>query len=279
MFKLFLFIGFTLISQSVFAAQCTRLNIKPNSIITVKSALLMGTRLQLPANLISEPLVSNQELWDVEGVVGTNQIVIKPNTNQQNGKETMIFAYADNGQAYDIRVVRVSGQSNQACVIINPDKKYFNQTTSQQLQSFVANNSSGSNNNNAQLIQLRQQMVSMQQSFNDQKQKAIVDALKKYRYHIYTRYTWNEGNDFIGKNTVSDVYDDGRFTYIRLANPNKGILSVTTEIGGKDAIAPVKYDDAYGIYRLTGIYPTFTLKVDNVKINVTRTDNKSNGAS
>ena len=107
----------------------------------------------------------------------------------------------------------------------------------------------------------------------------MVNALRKYRYHIYTRYTWDEGKEFVGSNTISDVYDDGRFTYIRLANPNRGVLSVETNIGGKNAIAPVKYDDAYGMYRVTGIYPSFTLRVDDVKVQIARRDNGTQGAS
>ena len=277
MWKLASALCLIVLSQSALAAQCVRLNPKPNTIVNVRTALLMGTRVQLPSNLIATPLVSNDDLWDVEGVVGTNQLFIKPNSKMDNGKQTMIFAYTEDGRVFDIQATRASASRNQACVLMNSGQRYFDSKTSQQLQSFVStrvNQSSG-----AEVAQMRQQMRTLERRLNDDKKKAVVEALKKYRYHIYTRYTWEEGDDFIGQYTIADVYDDGRFTYIRLANPNKGVLSVTTEIGGKAAIAPVKYDDAYGIYRLTGIYPRFTLKVDDVVIAVERSDNRSKGAS
>ncbi len=259
--------------------ECTRINTKPDQIVHVNTAMLMGTRVQLPSNLLAEPLVSNDALWDVEGVIGTNQLFIKPNSKLDNGKQTMIFAYTDDGRVFDIQANRTSSMKNQPCVLVNTDKRYFDKDTSKQLQSFVTTQQNNGNYAQAQVSQMRQQMSMMQRQFDDEKKAAVVEALKKYRYHIYTRYTWQEGKDFIGQHTIADVYDDGRFTYIRLANPNKGVLSVTTEIGGKAAIAPVKYDDAYGMYRLTGIYPRFTLKVDNVVINVERSDNRSKGAS
>lgn len=272
-------LALAMLSQMSYATECTRLSAKANNVIQVRTAMLMGTRVQLPSNLIAEPLVSNDTLWDVEGVIGTNQLFIKPNSALNNGKQTMIFAYTDDGRVYDIQAHRTTSSRNQPCVLINADKRYFDKNTAKQLQSFVATAQNNDNYAQAQVSQLRQQMSTMQRQFDDEKKKAVVEALKKYRYHIYTRYRWQEGKDFIGQYTVADVYDDGRFTYIRLANPNKGVLSVTTEIGGKAAIAPVKYDDAYGMYRLTGIYPHFTLKVDNVVINVERSDNRSKGAS
>ncbi|MNY67096.1 hypothetical protein D3C86_2046170 [compost metagenome] len=73
------------------------------------------------------------------------------------------------------------------------------------------------------------------------------------------------------------MYDDGRFTYIRLNQPNRGLLSVETEIGEKNAVVPTKYDDAYGMYVISGIYPKFSLKADEAQINVTRSDSRTNG--
>lgn len=125
----------------------------------------------------------------------------------------------------------------------------------------------------AKIKQLETQLGEAQLASKGEKDKAVIDALRKYRYRIYTRYLWEQAGSFIGQNVISDVYDDGQFTYVRLANPNRGVLSVETEVGGKAAIAPTKYDDAYGIYRITGIYPRLTLRIDDVAIDVKRTDN------
>ncbi|WP_178306559.1 TrbG/VirB9 family P-type conjugative transfer protein [Vibrio algicola] len=259
--------------------RCTPLYYKSGQVITVHSALNLGTRIQLPANLITPPLVSNANLWDVEGIQGTNQIVVKPNSNESSGAQTMIYAYTDNGLAFDINMVRTTSTKNEACAIINISHQQASKHQTQDLQSFIAASYQSSNNTEAQVLALRHQL--QQERIGNKKKvtDGVMAALRKYRYHIYTRYKYDEGAEFVGNNTISDVYDDGRFTYIRLANPNRGVLSVETMIGGKNAIAPVKYDDAYGMYRITGIYPKFTLRIDDVKIIVTRSDNSSHGAS
>lgn len=85
---------------------------------------------------------------------------------------------------------------------------------------------------------------------------------------------WNQGKGFEAEGLVTDVYDDGRFTYIRLDKPNRGLMSVETVIGGKTAVVPTKYDDAYGMYVISGIYPSFSLKMDESKMSIERKDNK-----
>lgn len=266
-------------TASTQAAICERVQYKPNKIIEIQSALTMGTRLQLPANLISKPFTSNNQLWDVEGAIGTNQIVIKPNSDNDNGKQTMIFAYTDDGIAYDITAIRTTPKNNQPCVVVNAGGQMFTPEASAQLAGFVARSYQQAGGLDAQVATLRKQLITANRNNDVAKQRAVRDALRKYRYHIYTRYDWNDGKAFVGNNTVADVYDDGRFTYIRLANPNRGVLSVETQIGGKNAIAPSKYDDAYGMYRITGIYPAFTLRVDDVEVTISRRDNATQGAS
>lgn len=266
-------------STIAMATTCTTFHLKPNEVVTVKSAQLLGTRLQLPANLISAPINSNQNLWDVEGVVGTNQLLIKPNSAQRAGAEAMVHAYTSDGKVYDIKALRVREKSNETCVVVNPGNQAFTKKVAGQLQSFVSQQQVNVGDQSGEIAQLRQQLTTVERTAHDNANKAVVAALQKYRYHIYTRYQWNEGKAFVGNNTISDVYDDGRFTYIRLANPNRGVLSVETEIGGKNAIAPVKYDDNYGIYRITGIYSHFTLRMDDVKIEVARSDNGTQGAA
>ncbi|MFU7083409.1 hypothetical protein ACM75O_30230, partial [Pseudomonas aeruginosa] len=124
---------------------------------------------------------------------------------------------------------------------------------------------------------LTQQMAEERRAAADNSRKAVMEALRRYRYHIYTRYSWDQGKGFAAQNLISDVYDDGRFTYIRLNTPNRGLLSVESVIGEKNAIVPVRYDDAYGMYTINGIYPSFTLRVDDARISVSRADAKTFG--
>ncbi|HDZ55287.1 hypothetical protein LCGC14_0393320 [marine sediment metagenome] len=125
--------------------------------------------------------------------------------------------------------------------------------------------------------QLQQQLVELKRQADDDKRKAVMEALRRFRYHVYTRYNWDQGKGFAAQGLVSDVYDDGRFTYIRLHQPNRGLMSVETEVGEKTAIVPTKYDDTYGMYVVSGIYPSFTLRVDDARINIARADSTTHG--
>ncbi|MCU8269402.1 TrbG/VirB9 family P-type conjugative transfer protein, partial [Vibrio vulnificus] len=245
---------------------------------TVYSAPLLGGRIQLPSNLVATPLVSNNHLWDVDGLKGSNQIFLKPNSQADEGKSTMIFATTEDGKVYDILASRVSAKQNQACVIVSSGSPIFNDQQQRDLSQFMtARLPSATQHDQREIQRLQAELVTTQAQSNDRVQKAVVEALQKYQYRIYTRYEWNEGTDFVGRDTISDVYDDGQFTYLRLSNPNRGILSVETVIGGKRAIAPTRYIDSYGMYKVTGIYPRFTLRIDDVTIEVNRRDNRTKG--
>jgi hypothetical protein len=265
----------TLVSVNSVAGVCKPLPHKQGEIIEAKAAKYLGTRIQLPSNLVTEPTVSNAHLWDVDGIQGTNQIMIKPNSGLPEGASTMIFAFTEDGAVYDILAKRVKRAHNQPCLLVNAGRGFMNDQQKQAISTFVLDKQPTTPNTLAiaKIKQLETQLSQATLASKGEKDKAVMDALRKYRYRIYTRYGWEQGGSFIGQNVISDVYDDGQFTYVRLANPNRGVLSVETEVGGKAAIAPTKYDDAYGIYRITGIYPRLTLRIDDVAIDVKRTDN------
>lgn len=268
-----------LLSTPSYSAVCDSLKHKEGEVITVRSAQLLGSRIQLPSNLVALPIVSNNHLWDVDGVIGTNQIFLKPNSKHDEGKSTLIFAMTEDGKVYDIVANRSTRQKNQACILVNAGSPIFHDGQRESLSRFMQSRqvTTSMPGSNAELKRLQTELATTKAQQKDVTKKAVVDALQKYQYRIYTRYDWSDGANFIGRNTISDVYDDGQFTYIRLANPNRGILSVETVIGGKRAIAPTRYIDRYGMYKVTGIYPSFTLRIDDTTIEVKRRDNQTKG--
>ncbi|TDN48069.1 TrbG/VirB9 family P-type conjugative transfer protein [Scandinavium goeteborgense] len=263
----------SVLSVSAYAEQCKVVNWKPNLVLTVHSALYLGTRVQLPegTQIVTAKPKNSNNLWDVDGAA--NQVLIRPTSAEAGGSRTMATVFLTNGQALDIEGVRVDASHNQPCVVIQGSGGGI--LSSADRQAISSYSSSGIANASA----LRSQMNEMRLNAASGKREAVYDALRKYRYHIYTRYNWSTGKGFAGKNIISDVYDDGRFTYIRLSNPNRGLLAVQAEVGGKPAVVPTKYDDAYAIYQLTGIYPRFTMTLDGVSLEIERADNATNGES
>ena len=260
-------------SANLFAEQCKLVNWKENMVLRVNSALYLGTRVQLPEGtqiITSEPRNSNI-LWDVAGAA--NQILIRPTSAEAGGEKTMATVFLSNGKALDIEGTRVPASRNQPCVVIRGNGG--NILSSADRSAINAYSSMGQ----ANAASMRSQLNEMRLNADQEKRQAVYDALRKYRYHIYTRYNWSTGKGFAGKNIIADVYDDGRFTYVRLSQPNRGLMAVQAEVGGKKAIVPTKYDDAYAMYTMTGIYPKFTLTLDGVELEIERADNATNGES
>ena len=257
------------------AANCRVIHWKPDTVVQINSAINLGTRVELPADNITDP-VRSSDLWNAEGAA--NQVMIKPNSREEEGRTAVVRAWTADGNAYDIVANRVDDASrNDVCVKITADGMFFTPGARAALGQQSSMMAQGAVAANAQVMQLQQQLTQVRRQAEDDKRKAVMEALRRFRYHVYTRYSWDQGKGFAAQGIISDVYDDGRFTYIRLHQPNRGLLSVETEVGEKNAIVPTKYDDAYGMYVVSGIYPKFTLKVDDAQINIARADGKTHG--
>ena len=139
-----------------------------------------------------------------------------------------------------------------------------------------SNNRSSNQANTATLSRKISELKSAliaQEQLGDQK---VDDALKKYRTYIYTRYDWKDNRLFSNQKLISDVYDDGRFTYIRTYPNNRGLLALFAEIDGKKEMIEYKIDSD-DIYRISGIYDKFYLTYGKLKYKVNRLDGLNNG--
>lgn len=262
------------VGVSAQAASCRVIHWKPDAVLTINSAMYLGTRIELPAdNLI--PPKSSSELWDAEGAA--NQVLIKPNSDTEQGKTGVVRIWTTDGSSYDVVTNRATNAQNDTCVKIVADGMFFTPGARDALNGQSSNIARGAAASGQQVQVLQQQLARQKQDSQAQTQKAVYEALRRFRYHVYTGYTWNQGKGFEAEGLVTDVYDDGRFTYIRLDKPNRGLMSVETVVGGKTAVVPTKYDDAYGMYVISGIYPSFNLKMDDSEMSIERKNNKTLG--
>lgn len=257
---------------------CRDIHWEPGEIIAIQSSMNVGTRVDLPADLVTDPVPGNKELWNVEGAA--DQVLIKPNSDAPQGQKTVVRAFTKDGNSFDIVAQRVENGGDDICVSVRLDGQMISDEARSALEGVSRNRqlAMASVAGAQQTEAMRQAMLRQAESADEDKRKAVMEALRRFRYHVYTRYDWEQGSSFETKGLVSDVYDDGRFTYIRLNSPNRGLLSIESEVGGKTAIVPAKYDDAYGMYQINGIYPSFTLRLDDAKLEVSRADSVTKGA-
>ncbi len=249
---------------------CRTIHHKEGRVYVIKAALYHGTHIRLPEKLLIEPIPGDADLWTVAG--DGHHIMIQPNSAEAQGKRTTLTLIDKNNVSYNFKLIRVSAKEKfDICVTIKNKDKFFNHN---KLSSSSYQTPDDINQKRLQdQIRLLQAGLSREKKRSEQK---IDDVLKKYRSFIYTRYQWKDGKGFKGKGLVTDVYDDGRFTFIRMVPDNRGMMTVTAKIdGNKEMIEYVAESDT--VYRISGIYPEFSLRHGKSDVNIKRRDNLSNG--
>ncbi len=263
----FLFLG---LSANVFAGDlggCKNIKYKKGRVYQIKAQLYKGTHIKLPERLAMNPITGNDLLWDVEGK--GHHVMVKPNSNQEEGKETTLTLITQSNKSYNFILRRVLKKPD-TCVVIEETGTFFKGVDTAGYKT----------SDELEILELEHKIADLNQRLK--KQAALSDeimeeAIKKYRSFIYTRYKWGKGTGFKGKNLILDVYDDGRYTFIRVADDQRGVLAITAELDGNQEMIEYR-PDAENIYRIAGIYPLFKLKYGKSSVTIKRKDNLSNGA-
>jgi len=260
---------------SVFAKNsmpCKEISWIPNQVYYVKSQLHTSTHIILPEPIQGSPVNGNPSLW---AVAGENiHLFIKPkNYGNAEGKSTTVTVVSKSNNSYDFIVERVKKDPD-VCIKISQEN-YVNNTNT------LGIGSNGWLTNQEKKIDYLNDNISdmalqLQQHKANGKQKTL-DALAKYRANIYTGYTWSKGRGFSTKNVVSDVWDDGRFTYIRLNKDNKGIFSLHGYITKKPEMIEADYDSNTKIYTVAGLYRKYDLIYDKSKVTIERANDITSG--
>lgn len=255
-------LGATSLCHADESKQCKVLHWKNDKIFNIKSSINHATHIMTPKELIAQPIVGSQELWDAES--SKNHAFIKPNSKAQEGKSTTLSLIDSSGVSYDFYVTRVDANPDTCIRIIQSNHilpegfmSGYESKEEKEVKALMAENSA------LRLEQARFEEVSKEQSQS---------ALKNYRNMIYTRYKVKNAQGFVGTQVVTDVWDDGRFTYLRLNTDNKGLFTVSAKVEGGQEMLEYKYDKANKIYRIPGIFPKLVLSYGKSHVDVIRED-------
>ncbi len=245
---------------------CKEIQWQPYQTYTIRAALHQRVHVILPEPIQGDPVPGSPQLWDIDGE--NIHLFIKPkNLGNREGGVTTVTAISKLNTSFDFKVIRVKSNPDICIRIVKEggasNGKIQGWATPEERVNVALE--SELRMANAKLIQSKKDQVLM-----------VEDSLMAYRSNIFTGYTWSSGGAFFGGNDVSDVWDDGRFTYVRLTEPNKGILTVTAVVNEKEEMADYKYEPSTHIYMITGLFPSFILRYDDSAITVTR---RSKGGS
>lgn len=264
---------FTPISAFAKESPCKIIDWSDSAPVRIYTALYNHVHVTLPSKVIGKPIAPNS-LWKVQSV--DEHLFIAPTNADELGKTTTVSVITDSGNAYSF-VVEVNKSRFNPCVIM----KDGDILSKEQLNAFKRRAATTQNvDNSAQIAALKTQLMKLATESKEREEEAVKQAIRKYRYHIYTRYSWKanrRSKSFLDNNFISDVYDDGRFTYLRLTTDNKSLPAVQATVNGKPEFIEAKYDEAADLYRIVGIYPELSLIYGEDEITVKRASKTTRG--
>lgn len=231
--------------------QCRVIRHERHKFVRIKSRLHHGTHIELPELLIARPVTGNQDLWDVEG--GNRHIFVKPNdAGTQEGSSTTVTAVSENNHAYHFLVQR-SDKDFDLCVVVTSSDEFLAQDVFSGL---------------ARQVEARREMFRDEAAAQPVPPAAgerlaaarVSAAIDEYRTQLFTGYEWRNKRAAGRENPVTDVYDDGRFTYIRVRHNLGGVMSLFAEEGGQEQFIDYRYDERRRLYTVVGIYDRIYLQ-------------------
>ena len=233
--------------------QCRVVNHEQHKFVRIKSRLHHGTHIELPEILVARPVTGNRDLWDVEGE--NRHIFVKPNdAGTAEGSSTTVTAVSQSNRAYHFMVER-SEDDFDLCVVITHDGEFLPEGAF----------SGFARRADERTAMYRESLDALSARLDEERQRAagtVHAALDEYRMQLFTGYDWKGGRPPYGKDLVSDVYDDGRFTYIRVRHNLEGAMSLFADNNGREQFIEYRYDENRRMYVVTGIFNRIYMKAD-----------------
>ena len=262
-------------AQSVSASDvgfCKKINWKPDRVYHVNAAINRATHVIFPEDMLGSPIVGNQDLWVVEGQ--RTHMFVKPTSEAAEGLATTITVIGETNTSYEF-VFKRNAKKPDTCVRIVRDPGM--------MPADAIANYQAPNDKLVQLLQnkigeLETNIQTEQSNTKAYARKIAEEALQKYRHHIYTRYGWSRGAGFIGDDVVADVYDDGRFTYIRVFHANKGLMAIRALVEDEYEMVEYQFDAESKVYQIAGIFPEIELNYGEAELTIERMDNQTYGS-
>lgn len=245
-------------STSEPALSCRTVHWRPGDIIRLHAQPYKQIHVALPESGI-DVIMGDKELWALDWI--NNRIFIKPTSRSSEGRATTISAIGQSGNAYEFLVSRVpEGAELAHCVYIVADAGLISRANWSKAESLGTD---GSGAMVRELSTLRER--------NAELERQNREGLKAYRKKLNSNYAWESGA-FTRWNggEVESVYDDGRFTYVRVKDGAQGLLSIMAEIDGRATLLEYSYDAPTRTYQISGIFPKFTMRSGEQTMSVLR---------
>ena len=250
-------------AHAIGITNCLNIKWKPGKTYHITGSLNHATHITLPYKLLLDPIIGNADLWVGEGK-GTH-IVLKPTSMNEEGISTSVTAIDINNNSYNFIINRVDEGDYNNCVNITDNGRLI--AGGDKLANYKSPEEKRINSLERQVTRLEKQVEKEQQTAKRKSRKHAEDAVRKYRGGLYTNY------QFKSKSPIVGVYDDGRFTYVRLNDENRKTALIRGRIEDKDEILESSYDEIHNLYVVTGVFDKMRVQYNNKDIVVKRDSN------
>lgn len=240
---------------------CETIHWRPGIVVNVDAQLYQHVDITLPEYAM-DVIWGTKDLWETDWI--RNHIFLKPLTSLAQGRQTTLTAVGQSNNTYEFLVHRVAHASTPCYILtadgglIHPAAWAVAENPQRQLVASLLQ----------RLNQVSNDKVAAVRTIEHQARQAV----KKYRQQIYTRYQWNHAKGWFadGGEIIDSVYDDGRFTYVRLTHDNRGLMSIYGKIDGRKDLLQYTYDERAHLYQISGIFPEFIMRSGESEITIKR---------
>jgi hypothetical protein len=237
---------------------------------TVAANVAVATRIELPGE-IANIAVSVPGFWD--SAFKGDSVWVRPRTAVPEAQNTGLSAILADGRKYDFLVNREEAVP-QSCVIVRDMQESPPRQAAQATARGTGRRGPSREEQERALAAMMDQQRAYEaqlQEMRRQVEQQASDRIKAFQYSINTRYRWDgKKGDGAAADLVTAVYDDGRFTYVRVATSAFGLPSLSGELGDKDVVLQYDYDDLTGVFTVQGLYDRIRVRIGSHEISVRR---------
>jgi hypothetical protein len=246
---------------------------------TIEANINVSTRLQFPAT-VTRVTVSTPNLWD--STFAEHSAWVRPKTNLAPAGQTGLTVFLANGRTYDF-LVNASAVVPPSCVLIvepvqpqaqqAPTAPQPPQRTPEEIAAAQAAAAARTRAAAAAAFQRRTtedaRLTDRFTAMRRQVEQQATDRIKQFQHSIDTNYRWT-GSSRADERLVNAVYDDGRFTYVRIVTDAFGVPALTGRVNGKDTLLQYTYDDLTGVFTVQGLYDRLSLSIGTHALDIRR---------
>jgi len=247
---------------------CRHVRMLPDTQERASANVNVSTRLKFPGQVKTYEM-STPGLWDV-GMKG-DSVWIRPRIIDPAAAKTGLTVFLDNGRQYDFIVSQADELRDPSCIIVQDPPPSAQTKGERQAREEAEQAERTIAQLNARLDAEEKRQQALIRRMRSQVEQQATDRIKSFQQSINTKYSWKGGDDSADDQRLIDsVYDDGRFTYVRITTTAFGLPAIVGQLNNHDIVLQYTYEDLTGVFTILGLFDHLQVKLGTHAVDVVR---------